>query len=329
MSGTYEQSHSFREELPAKAWEIVLPWFSDRAVYCIFYLDLLWKNEAFREHLARTRRLIIDWSAEKKRSEQTIIKNVAMIVDGFAFAWQLPNLIGQALATDILHEILGEHETHGHFLLGIVAGLYVPLLEGELELLKSLLAGELGRLRGYVMFIDRLHQVPPVTAIDPPILLPIPLIAESKSDYLSRVEKCVIVERNMLECPCNEERCSEIRELISREGIFQRFTEQLGGYRFRNPDNALAVIREFAADYYEKWAALRNTIQSVHPYKCGKTSNRNYETMKIHAKQAYLRVVEKKSWSKIAEAVKLSRSAVSESTPRIIEVLEIPTETSL
>jgi len=333
MSGTQYLSPLLQDP----AWQALSRQLSVEARIAIFYLDELWKDERFqrdwtrlkayfeaqREAIAVLRELHRkDFrtlsNAERKRAEALLI---AASERACCLMRQLkeyvPYLIQDATWSYLFRrvcdypEVEDEDSNRQRYAFG-TWNMYAILDPenfhlAEWELVRGFFSGELGELRlGIYLYDreDRAYKSFEAFSETPFFELKAcaPLLGESKQDYLKRIKRDLEHELKLLTEPCSREQPEILPKLMKRLR-----------YEFHNPRNAIPAILALAGDYYEKCAAKQRP----------QVSNLNDETLALYARQAYLRVVQKKSWSEIAEAVKLSRSAVSGSTPKAIDLLGI------
>jgi hypothetical protein len=297
----------------------------------IFYLDELWKDERFQQDWTRLKEAYLESQCEAGTELKRLRKQKQ-----YPSYWQIRDLAKES-AEQVSCRFFGEWKEKLPYLLraAFVEYLVARLENKDLDaveclslcsfqlqglfgeaqfrlaarqLAERLFAGELGELRLLIYWEDRIFRVATLESRldEPQILIPRPpLPEESKREYLKCVKNDLEYELELLAEPCSH------RQPVILP-IFLNKLKQLG-YEFHNPRNAIPAILALAEDYYEKCAAKQRP----------QVSNLNDETLALYARQAYLRVVQKKSWSEIAEAVKLSRSAVSGSTPKAIDLLGI------
>ena len=337
MSGTQYLSPLLQDP----AWQALSRQLSVEARIAIFYLDELWKDEWFqrewtrlkeiyfeaqREAIAELRELVrkdFRTLSEAERKRANALRGAAnehayCLVE--QLAEYVPDLIRNATRSYLFRracdypEVEGEDSNRQWYAFGTWNMYAIFDLENfhlaEWELVRGFFSGELGELRLSIYFCDREDRAFKSSAAfsETPFFVPkmgAPLPSESKQDYLKRMTRDLKHELKLLAEPRSH------RQPL----ILPRFLNKLKqlGYEFHNPRNAIPAILALAEDYYEKCAAKQRP----------QVSNLNDETLALYARQAYLRVVQKKSWSEIAEAVKLSRSAVSGSTPKAIDLLGI------
>jgi len=297
----------------------------------IFYLDELWKDERFQRDWTRLKEAYLESQCKAGTELKRLRKQKQ-----YPSYWQIRDLAKES-AEQVSCRFFGEWKEKLPYLLraAFVEYLVARLENKDLDaveclslcsfqlqglfgeaqfrlaarqLAERLFAGELGELRLLIYWEDRIFRVATLESRldEPQILIPRPpLPEESKREYLKCVKNDLEYELELLAEPCSH------RQPVILP-IFLNKLKQLG-YEFHNPRNAIPAILALAEDYYEKCAAKQRP----------QVSNLNDETLALYARQAYLRVVQKKSWSEIAEAVKLSRSAVSGSTPKAIDLLGI------
>jgi len=327
MSGTQYLSPLLQDP----AWQALSRQLSVEARIAIFYLDELWKDERFQQDWTRLKEAYLESQCEAGTELKRLWKQKQ-----YPSYWQIRDLAKES-AEQVSCRFFGEWKEKLPYLLraAFVEYLVARLANEDLDaverlsicsfqlqgifgeaqfrlaarqLAERLFAGELGELRLLIYWEDRVFRcVTSESRLDEPqifVLRP-PLPEESKREYLKCVKNDLEYELELLAEPCSH------RQPL----ILPRFLNELKrlGYEFHNPRNAIPAILALAEDYYEKYAAEH----------CLQVSNLNDETLALYARQAYLRVVQKKSWSEIAEAVKLSRSAVSGSTPKAIDLLGI------
>jgi len=327
MSGTQYLSPLLQDP----AWQALSRQLSVEARIAIFYLDELWKDERFQRDWTRLKEAYLESQCEagtelKRLRKQKQYPSYWQIRDlakesaeqvscRFFGEWKekLPYLLRAAFVEYLVARLANEDLDAVECL--SICSLQLQGIFGEAQfrlaarqLAERLFAGELGELRLLIYWEDRIFRWATLESRldEPQILIPRPpLPEESKREYLKCVKNDLEYELELLAEPCSH------RQPL----ILPRFLNELKrlGYEFHNPRNAIPAILALAEDYYEKCAAKQRP----------QVSNLNDETLALYARQAYLRVVQKKSWSEIAEAVKLSRSAVSGSTPKAIDLLGI------
>jgi hypothetical protein len=327
MSGTQYLSPLLQDP----AWQALSRQLSVEARIAIFYLDELWKDERFQRDWTRLKEAYLESQCEAGTELKRLRKQKQ-----YPSYWQIRDLAKES-AEQVSCRFFGEWKEKLPYLLraAFVEYLVARLENKDLDaveclslcsfqlqglfgeaqfrlaarqLAERLFAGELGELRLLIYWEDRIFRVATLESRldEPQILIPRPpLPEESKREYLKCVKNDLEYELELLAEPCSH------RQPVILP-IFLNKLKQLG-YEFHNPRNAIPAILALAEDYYEKCAAKQRP----------QVSNLNDETLALYARQAYLRVVQKKSWSEIAEAVKLSRSAVSGSTPKAIDLLGI------
>lgn len=336
MSGTQNLSPLLGDP----AWKALSRQLSVEARIAIFYLDELWKDERFqhdwtriketyfeqqREAIAELRELLSrDFrtlsKAEEKRGDalmRAAHEQACRLVS--QLEEYVPNPIRNAAwsylfgrVCDPNREAEDEDSIRRRRYANSTWNTYAvrdpeKFCLAEWALVERFFSGELGELRLAIYFYDRRDRAVEsfVTFSKPPFFVPktcAPLPRESKQEYLKRIERDLKHELELLAQPCSHR----------QPEILPKFMKRLG-YEFHNPRNAIPAILALAEDYYEKCAAK----------KCLQVSNLNDETLALYARQAYLRVVQKMSWSEIAEKVNLSRSAVAGSTSKAIDLLGI------
>ena len=339
-----ETTHLQSSLLSDKAWKAVSRQLSDRGRITIFYLGELWEDERFQQDWTRLREdYTAHWSqavrefrnlaseVETEHAETMLeleslatellylmLEDAAECVVPLAELWNLPPVIVWALCEYLSHEPTGVHSDVPDLWKHVCcfASLSTITDPDWFQHATSVFSGELGMLRVLIVYADRRLRIDAMLEVEQYIQLPpgvhIPATGESKREYLKRVETQLLLEIEILSCNCGEEWCLPVKAIVREMGALERFMRMLA-YPFHNPRNAISAILALAEDYYEKCAAKQ----------CLQVSNLNDETLALYARQAYLRVVQKKSWSEIAEKVNLSRSAVAGSTPKAIDLLGI------
>ena len=324
MSGTQNLSPLLGDP----AWKALSRQLSVEARIAIFYLDELWKDERFQQDWTRLKEAYLESQCEAGTELKRLRKQ-----EQYPSYWQIRDLAKES-AEQVSCRFFGEWKEKLPYLLRAVFVEYLVArlanedldaveylsicslqfqgILGEAQfrlaarqLAERLFAGELGKLRLLIYREDRCSRwATSESRLDEPqILIPRPpLPEESKREYLKCVKNDLEYELELLAQPCSH------RQPL----ILPNFMNRLG-YEFHNPRNAIPAILALAEDHYEKCAAKQ----------CLQVSNLNDETLALYARQAYLRVVQKMSWSEIAEKVNLSRSAVAGSTPKAIDLLGI------
>ena len=336
MSGTQYLSPLLQNP----AWQALSRQLSVEARIAIFYLDELWKDERFqrdwtrlkeayfeaqREAIAELRELFRKGfrtrsKAEEKRFDALMSaaqKHASCLVRQLKeyVPYPILNATWRYLLVRACYypEVEDEDSNRRKIYAISTENIYASLDPEnfrltEWELVRGFFSGELGELRLGIYCHDRGARAAEsfvAFSSKTPFFVPntcAPLPSESKQDYLKRIKRDLEHELKLLTEPCSREQPEILPKLMKRLR-----------YEFHNPRNAIPAILALAGDYYEKCAAKQRP----------QVSNLNDETLALYARQAYLRVVQKKSWSEIAEAVKLSRSAVSGSTPKAIDLLGI------
>ena len=338
MSGTQYLSPLLQDP----AWQALSRQLSVEARIAIFYLDELWKDERFqqdwtrlkeacfesqREAIAELRELLRKdfrtlTNAARKRVEALFLRGANEHASCLVRQLKeyVPDLIRDATwsylfgrACDYRNPEAEDEDSNRRKIYAIsTENIYASrdpenFRLTEWELVRGFFSGELGELRLGIYLYDREDRAYKYfTAFSETPFFELkacaPLLGESKQDYLKRIKRDLEHELKLLAEPCSHRQPEILPKLMKRLR-----------YEFHNPRNAIPAILALAGDYYEKCAAKQRP----------QVSNLNDETLALYARQAYLRVVQKKSWSEIAEAVKLSRSAVSGSTPKAIDLLGI------
>ena len=337
MSGTQYLSPLLQDP----AWQALSRQLSVEARIAIFYLDELWKDEWFQREWTRLKEAYFESQREaiaelreffrkdfrtlsEAEEERFGVLYIAANEHACCLVEQLaeyvPDLIQDAIWSYLFGSACGyrnpeDEDSNRQMYASSTWNIYAVrdpenFHLAEWELVRGFFSGELGELRIAIYCYDRgTRGVESSAAFSKrPFFVPetgAPLLGESKQDYLKRMTRDLKHEVKLLTEPCSHRQ----PEILPR---FLNKLKQLG-YEFLNPRHAIPAILALAGDYYEKCAAKQRP----------QVSNLNDETLALYARQAYLRVVQKKSWSEIAEAVKLSRSAVSGSTPKAIDLLGI------
>lgn len=299
-------------------WKEVSCLLSDESRVSVYYLEELWGDDGFRQEWVR---LLERFNAQWRGQVQEVVQRAAAgdmsllqacsagVVEGvsrLAEVYPLPFRVGVLLSYLLLSGLLKplgvplELQCAGLF--GLRAepkatqlaklNTFFALSE-TLQLpsnLQEYLPAQLGVLLvAWELAFQNVDMCPPLA------WLPLPLRSESKRAYLARVKNLLRMDAPLL------------REFVGR------FCLKGSKYAWFDPRTAPKAILALAEDYYEKCAAGQRP----------QVSNRSEETLALYARLAYLRVVQKMSWSDIAEKVNLSRSAVAGSTPKAIDLLGI------
>jgi hypothetical protein len=314
MSGTQNLSPLLQDP----AWQVLSRQLSVEARIAIFYLDELWNDERFQRDWTRLKHEYFESQKEaiaeltellsgnttltRSKSNRADALWKTALAQARSLVWRLehvPFLVRRAIfgyfvdrTTPPIIEAEDEDSRLRREYASGVKNIYAfrdpeNFFLAEWELVRGFFSGELGELRLKVYLHDRLRRAdesfeafpkPPFFVAK--ILAPLP--GETKRDYLKRIERDLKHEVKLLTEPSSRK----------QPEILSTFMKRLR-YEFHNPRNAIPAILALVEDYYEKCAAERGL----------QVSNLNDATLARYARQAYLRVVKRMRWTKIADAV--------------------------
>ena len=272
-------------------WNEVSYLLSDESRLSVYYLEALWGDDGFRREWVRLREgFNAQWQVQvqelarcAKEGDMSLLQACAAgVVEGvsrLAKVYPLPFRVRLLLGFLLVGELLEP--------LGVPFALQCV---GFFGLRPEPKHTKFFRLNTFRALYERL-QLPPtlreylpaqlgvllvawelafqnVDMCPPLVGLPLPFQSEPKESYVKRVKKLLQTDSYLL------------------EEFVERFRLEGSRFRFSNPHN---VMLEVAEDYYEQCRT--------------RASNRNDELLMRYATQVYLRVVKRKTWGEIVNAL--------------------------